>query len=84
MHEVYLERRAEKDLKAINPEDFEKIIEEIKKLQENPRPKGSRKIASSKDDYRIRVGDYRIIYEVSDKEKQIRIMRVRHRREVYR
>ncbi|MGQ9647331.1 MAG: type II toxin-antitoxin system RelE family toxin [Thermodesulfobacteriota bacterium] len=63
---------------------FHRIIPQIKTLAENPRPSGCRKITGSKNDWRIRIGDYRLIYEVDERAKAVRIMRVRHRREVYR
>ncbi|HJX69638.1 MAG TPA: type II toxin-antitoxin system RelE/ParE family toxin [Dehalococcoidia bacterium] len=84
VYEVYLERAAERDLKRLEAEGFHRIISAIKVLAENPRPVGCRKLTGSKSDWRIRVGDYRVIYEVDDEEKAVRVMRVRHRREVYR
>lgn len=83
MHEVYLEQAAERDLRRLSAEDFNRIIPHIKALGENPRPSGCRKITGSRSDWRIRVGDYRVIYEVDDTTMVVRIMRVRHRREVY-
>ena len=83
MYEVYLERSAENDLKRLPTSIFHRIIPQIKTLGENPRPSGCRKITGSKNDWRIRIGDYRIIYEIDEKAKAVRIMRVRHRREVY-
>jgi len=53
-------------------------------LKDNPRLIEARKITSSKNYYRVRVGDYRIIYEINYKEKRINIFRVRHRKEAYR
>ena len=82
MYEILLERRAEKDLKKLSSELFERIIVKIQSLSENPKPQGSRKITGSKSDWRIRIGDYRVIYEIDQKEKRVKIMRVRHRREV--
>jgi mRNA interferase RelE/StbE len=84
VYEVYLERSAENDLKRLPTSIFHRIIPQIKTLTENPRPSGCRKITGSKNDWRIRIGDYRIIYEIDEKAKAVRIMRVRHRREVYR
>jgi mRNA interferase RelE/StbE len=69
---------------AYQPPIFHRIIPQIKTLAESPRPSGCRKIAGSKNDWRIRIGDYRIIYEIDEKAKAVRVMRVRHRREVYR
>ena len=84
MYEILLERRAEKDLRKLSPEAFQRIIAKIQSLSENPKPQGSRKITGSKNDWRIRIGDYRAIYEIDEKEKCVKIMRVRHRREAYR
>ena len=84
MYEILLERRAEKDLKKLPSELFQRIIVKIRSLSENPKPQGSRKITGSKSDWRIRIGDYRAIYEIDEKEKRVKIMRIRHRREAYR
>ena len=83
-YEVYLERAAEKDLKRLSVKNFQRIISRIKALSQNPRPAGCRSLFGSKNDWRIRVGDYRIIYEIGDEEKAVRVMRLRHRRESYR
>ena len=84
MYEVYLERSAENDLKRPPTSTFHRIVHQIKTLAENPRPSGCRKITGSKNDWRIRIGDYRVLYEVNDRAKAVRVMRVRHRREAYR
>jgi mRNA interferase RelE/StbE len=83
-YEVYLERAAEQDLRRLSARNFQRIIPRIKALAENPRPTGCRKISGSWRDWRIRVGHYRVIYEVDDNEKVVRVMRVKHRREAYR
>ena len=83
MYEVLLERRAERDLKKLSQAMFYRVIPQIKELSENPRPSGCRKITGSKNDWRIRIGDYRIIYEIDEKEKAVKVMRIKHRREVY-
>jgi mRNA interferase RelE/StbE len=84
VYEVYLERSAENDIKRLPTSIFHRIIPQIKALAENPRPSGARKITGSKNDWRIRISDYRIIYEIDEKAKAVTVMRVRHRREVYR
>ena len=68
MYEVFLERRAEQDLdlKKLSTEIFHRIIPHLEALSENPKPPGCRKITGSKSDWRIRVGDYRVIYEVDE------------------
>jgi mRNA interferase RelE/StbE len=81
---VLLERAAEKDLARIPSEMHDRIIAAIQDLANNPRPSGCRKLAGSKKDWRIRVGDYRVVYEIADAIRVVRVNRVRHRREVYR
>ena len=84
MYEVYLERTAERDLKKLSADDFSRLISPIKALAENPRPAGCRKISGSRNDWRIRVGNFRVIYEIAPAERAVRVMRIRHRREAYR
>ena len=84
MHEVLLGTAAEKDLDKLPKSIFARIIKELKKLAENPRHIGSRKIVGSMSDWRVRVGDYRIVYEIREDEKVVRVMRIKHRREAYR
>jgi len=84
LYEVYLERSAERDLKRVSSDDFHRIVSRIQDLAEKPRPEGCRKITGSISDWRIRIGDYRVIYEIDDKARIVRVMRVRHRKEVYR
>ena len=78
MYRVLLERGAEKDLGKLSSEIHGRIIAAIQALATNPRPPGCR------NDWRIRVGDYRIVYEVADQIRVVRVNRVRHRLEVYR
>jgi len=84
VYEVHLERAAENDLRRLSATAFHRIIPHIRALAENPRPSNCRKLTGSKDDWRIRIGDYRVLYEIDEKTKAVKIMRVRHRREVYR
>ena len=84
MYRVLLERAAEKDLARLTSQIHHRVIAAIQALAKNPRPSGCRKLAGSHDDWRIRVGDYRVVYEITDAIRIVRINRVRHRREVYR
>ena len=84
MYQVLVERSAEKDLKRLTAEVQSRAVVAIRALAKNPRPAGSRKLAGTANDWRIRVGDYRIIYEIADQIRIVRINRVRHRRETYR
>lgn len=60
------------------------MIAAIRQLAHNPRPRGCRKLIGGANDWRIRVGAYRVLYEIGERAKEVRINRVRHRREVYR
>ena len=84
MYEVLIERTAEHDLKSLSINLFDRIVPRIKALADNPRPAGCHKLTGSKNDWRIRIGDYRVLYEIDDARKRVRIFRIRHRREVYR
>jgi mRNA interferase RelE/StbE len=83
-YEIFIEKKAEKDLRRLPKNYQNKIIKKILNLKDNPKPIETRKITSSENYYRIKVGDYRIIYEINYKEKRINIFRVRHRKEAYR
>jgi mRNA interferase RelE/StbE len=83
-YEIFIEKKAEKDLRKLPKNYQNKIIQKILNLKDNPKPIEARKITSSENYYRIKVGDYRIIYEINYKEKRINIFRVRHRKEAYR
>ena len=84
MYRVFLERAAEKQLKQLPVKLHDRVIIAIQALAKNPRPSRSRKLTGTDHDWRIRVGDYRVIYAIDDKAGEIRVNRVRHRREVYR
>lgn len=84
MYQVLVERAAEKDLKRLASDIQYRVATALRGLAKNPRPTGSRKLAGTKHDWRVRVGDYRIIYEIADVIRVVRIQRIRHRREVYR
>lgn len=84
MYQVLLERAAEKDLDRLAAEVRGRTIRAIQGLAKEPRPSGCRKLTSTQSHWRIRVGEYRIIYEIADTIRVVRVNRVRHRREVYR
>ena len=84
MYEVYLERAAERDLNRLAKVDFERAIARIRSLGEDPKPPGSRKMVGSVSDWRVRVGNLRIIYGFGDQALYVRVMRVGQRGAVYR
>jgi mRNA interferase RelE/StbE len=72
-----------KDLAKIPKADTQRIIEAIRALAENPRPSGVEKL-SGQEQYRIRQGNYRIVFSIQDEERTVWIVKVGHRRDVYR
>jgi len=73
-----------KDLRRIPRDAISRIVAEVAKLADEPLPRGSEKLTGSERTYRIRVGDYRIVYELLRDTKVVEIQRVRHRKDVYR
>ncbi len=73
-----------KDFRRLPKSVVERVIKRIGKLKDEPFPHGVEKLEGADQFYRIRVGDYRIVYEVDTQEKAIIIFYVRHRRDVYR
>jgi len=83
-YEVEISRTAEKQLRALPRGEQERILRRILALADDPLPRGSRKLGGYEDGYRIRVGRYRILYSVGGRELVIIILKIGHRREVYR
>jgi mRNA interferase RelE/StbE len=80
---VTLKRSAEKELGRLPGEIHDRVIERLIALQSNPRPTGARKLRG-REGYRIRIGDYRVLYIINDSERQVEVYSVAHRRDVYR
>lgn len=76
--------RAAKELKRIDRQDQRRIIREIEALAVDPRPTGCVKLSGAEDIYRVRVGQYRVLYEIRDAVLIVLVLRVRHRRDAYR
>jgi mRNA interferase RelE/StbE len=81
--ELRLKPSVAKDLHGIPEEDVRRILARIETLRENPRPPGSEKL-SGQERYRVRQGNYRILYTVAEAEVVVEIVKIGHRREVYR
>ena len=75
--------RAEKDLDTVTGHDFDAVKRKILTLSENPRPFGFKKLTDD-EGYRLRSGDFRILYRIDDRLKEIINYRIKHRKEVYR
>ncbi len=81
---VLYTRRADKSLEKIPHRERASIIRRTEALAENPRPSGARKLQGYENTYRLRVGDYRVIYEIRDDRLLVLVVEIGHRRKVYR
>jgi mRNA interferase RelE/StbE len=79
---VSILRRAQKELGQLSSPSFERVCDAIRLLADNPRPSGSRKLVG-RDGWRIRVGDYRVIYEIDDSARTVLVLHIGHRRDIY-
>ena len=84
MYSIVFTVSAEKELLKLNKADILKILQKIERLAENPKPTNSIKIKGKLNLWRIRSGNYRIIYSLIEDELIIEIIRIRHRKDVYR
>ena len=73
-----------KDLRSLPRQEVVRVVEAVGELAKDPLPHGSHKLAGSERTYRLRVGDYRVVYEVFSDSRIVEIQRVRHRKDVYR
>ncbi|MDD5009881.1 MAG: type II toxin-antitoxin system RelE/ParE family toxin [Syntrophorhabdaceae bacterium] len=83
VYRIYFRKSVEKDFSAIPKTDLRKILQRIRALAEDPRPSGCEKL-TGQERYRIRQGRYRIVYSIQDKELTVWIVRVGHRKDIYR
>ena len=74
---------AEKDLNRLDNAIFDRVDAKAGLLTDNPRPPGSKKLKGYRDLWRMRVGDWRIVYSIDDRARVVTILRVAHRRDVY-
>ena len=81
-YEVLIAASADKELGGMQKVLRQRIIEKFEEIRKDPRGTDSKKLNDAT--YRVRVGDYRIVYHVDDKEGKVVVTRIRHRREVYR
>ena len=81
-YQILILRRAQKELAKLFGRDFERVKQSILKLSDHPRPSGCRKL-TGRDGWRIRVGKYRVIYEIDEKEEVVIILHIGHRKDIY-
>ena len=82
-YKISLRKSALKELGDIPKKDLQKVTKKILALATHPRPQGSQKL-SQKEQYRIRQGNYRIMYSVQDEELTVHVVKIGHRKEIYR
>jgi mRNA interferase RelE/StbE len=82
-YSVVIKRSAERELRKIPRQDLRRVVTRIQGLAREPRPPGCEKI-SGQERYRVRQGDYRIVYAVDDGMRTVEVVKIGHRREVYR
>ena len=81
---VTFARSARRELEALDRTVVARILSRIEGLAQEPRPPGARKLRGEQQLWRIRVGDYRVVYSVDYRQRVVDVVRVRHRREAYR
>lgn len=82
-YRVVFTSSAERELKKLPPRVIVRILSRIQNLALNPRPAGCKKLQGGDREWRIRVGDYRVVYTIDDPKLLVEITRIRHRRDVY-
>ena len=82
-YRIIVRKSVSKDMKRIPGKDVRRILEVVKALAEDPRPPQSKKL-SGEDKYRLRCGVYRVLYEIQDEQLVVCVVRIRHRKNVYR
>jgi len=81
-YQVLLTPRAVRDIRRLQPELQQRLLKALAALGDNPRPQGCEKVRGS-DEWRIRVGDYRVRYRIDDSQHQVIVTRIGHRNEIY-
>lgn len=82
-YSIHLKKSAVRELEDIPKRDLARIVERIRSLANDPRPPGSEKL-SGQERYRVRQGNYRIVYSIQDEELTVWVVKIGHRREIYR
>jgi mRNA interferase RelE/StbE len=83
LYDVHWKESAKKELKNLDKQIIKRLLENITQLAENPRPLTCKKLQGADNLYRVRVGDYRVVFSIDDKVLIIEIIRVGHRRKIY-
>jgi mRNA interferase RelE/StbE len=84
IYKIEWKRSATKELQKLPRQMISKIVAAVDSLSSNPYPQGVRKLVSTENSYRIRVGDYRVLYNIVENKLIVEIIRVGHRKDIYR
>ncbi len=81
-YRVILDHSTEKELDHLHSAIYSRITKKLLSLEDNPRPRGVKKL-TGREEYRLRIGDYRVLYFIDDKNQTVIVSAVGHRRDVY-
>jgi mRNA interferase RelE/StbE len=82
-YHVDLTPSAQRDLRSLPTQGLRRVAAKLRALAEDPRPRGCTKLAGREDIWRVRVGEYRVLYQILDEVLLVLVVRVRHRKDVY-
>ena len=82
-YELFILRQAQKELADLPKRDYSRVKQAISNLKNNPRPEGCTKL-TGREGWRIRVGNYRVLYDIDDAVRRVTVVNIGHRRDVYR
>ncbi|MGV3601072.1 MAG: type II toxin-antitoxin system RelE family toxin [Dyadobacter fermentans] len=83
IYEVIITNSARKDIRKLSTLEVKKIVPSIRSLANNPRPSGCKKLVNTHNSYRVRMGNYRILYCIEDRIRIVEVSAVKHRRDAY-
>lgn len=83
-YQVTLGKAAKRDLQRLDNIWQKRVVSRLQELVDLPRPSGVAKLRGTDNEWRIRIGDYRVIYEIDDMQQLVNVLRIKHRREAYR
>ncbi|MCE7068378.1 type II toxin-antitoxin system RelE/ParE family toxin [Dyadobacter sp. CY326] len=83
IYKIIIAKSAQKEIQKLQKPELPRILTAIKSLSSDPRPSGCKKLVGSQNTFRIRIGDYRVLYAIEDQIRIVEIAAVKHRREAY-
>ena len=83
IYELIITGSAQKEIRKLPKDEVRRILPAIQSLSQNPRPSGCKKLVATKNSYRIRIGNYRVLYIIDDVIRIVEVSGVKHRREAY-